>query len=109
MWFSFSGRSNSTVTITGALIAAAPRCADCGCAPQIRANDGTLLCHSCLEVRNRLIAITQAPKWLPMLFASCTSGRRSKLYRSLASLWHPDAGGDAQLMTALNAVKEQFP
>lgn len=40
------------------------------------------------------------------IFAATNPDLRKRLYRALAAVWHPDAGGDAALMVALNAVSE---
>lgn len=86
-----------------------PRCADCGRNATQRLTDGTLLCDTDLDRRNRENAITCAERWMTAAFAACiTRDQRSKLYRNLAAVFHPDTGGDVRLMQALNAVKERF-
>jgi len=45
---------------------------------------------------------------LEAIFAATRPDMRKKLYRALAAVWHPDAGGDAALMTALNAINEKL-
>jgi hypothetical protein len=112
MQYSFT--SNTTMWLNGMIVfgtpQAPPSCTHCRTAPATKQlQDGVLICDPCLEVLNRKLAIQQAPAWLNAAFRACTREQRSKLYRQLSIVFHPDAGGDEELMKALNAVKEQFP
>jgi hypothetical protein len=36
-------------------------------------------------------------------------GSRARLFKALASVFHPDTGADAALMIAPNRVRDRFP
>ena len=83
-----------------------PRCA-CGAVAAIRGQDGRLFCALCFEAAQREAAIAQATAWLTAAFrAAGDAERRKRLYRALATIFHPDVGGDVRIMQALNAFQE---
>lgn len=86
-----------------------PACHGCSVAAAVRTPDGLLWCHGCLEQENRRNAIANAQEWLVAMFCAVQADQRRALYRSLAAVFHPDAGGDPALMVALNAAREKFP
>ena len=86
---------------------AQPTC-QCGAPPTKQTPQGALLCAKCAEEYERRAAIAQAPNWLTLAFRACAPDQRQKLYRQLATVFHPDSGGSEELMKALNAVKERF-
>lgn len=83
----------------------APRCSHCGRETLDRLvndDDRKPCCRRCVLVRG-------APKWLRAAFlALANPPAQQRLYRALASVFHPDVGGDERLMQALNAAKEEF-
>jgi hypothetical protein len=91
-----------------------PMC-ECGKAPIAHRVDFTsgqpskMLCVACTDIAVREAAVANAPAWLEAAFKAVAPDQRSRLYRQLAVAFHPDTGGDARLMTALNAVRERFP
>lgn len=46
--------------------------------------------------------------WVQQIFKVCPSRHRAKLYRGLASAFHPDVGGDNDLMRHINKVYEYY-
>ncbi len=74
----------------------------------MRGQDGRLLCSPCFETAQREAAIEQATAWLTAAFrAAGDAERRKRLYRALATIFHPDVGGDVRIMQALNAFQER--
>jgi hypothetical protein len=55
------------------------------------------------------LAIAGADHWLMGAFHAVPDEARGKLYRALATAFHPDVGGDPALMVALNAARERYP
>lgn len=102
MYYGFRSSSGGvTVTVMGVQIDAQPRCS-CGELARFADREGRYQCGRCA-------AIAKAEMWLEASFLACrNAGERSRLYRALSTIYHPDAGGDERLMKALNAVKERF-
>lgn len=94
-----------------------PKCAtqDCIGEPVVRDTNASgvavVLCIPCHNKLRRLKVIRSADQWMAASFVSCsTQEQRRKLYRSLASVFHPDSGGDRweseELMKVLNKIKQ---
>lgn len=79
-----------------------PRCHKCNAVAKRHTPDGRQWCERC-------VARESAPELFALLFAAVAPEQRSRLYRALATVFHPDAGGDEHLMQTLNAVKERYP
>jgi hypothetical protein len=87
-----------------------PACGKCG-QPATRQThpDGRLWCEPCFEPIKREIDARKnggIQASVAAIFEATKPEHRKKLYRALAAVWHPDAGGDAALMVALNAVSD---
>jgi hypothetical protein len=79
-----------------------PRCGECNETTLDNiTNEGKPICKRCAFILG-------APKWLDAMFIAIGRQRAKTLYRALAPVFHPDAGGDERLMKALNAAKERF-
>jgi hypothetical protein len=99
-----SGGINFTVIFAngGHAPAVVPVCAQCKSQTLDNiTDDGKPICKRCAFVLG-------APRWLEAVFVAVGRDRAKLLYRALASVFHPDAGGDERLMRALNAAKERF-
>jgi hypothetical protein len=110
---STAGSTTTTITFGGwaqAVPPPPPKCS-CGCAEPTGAKfaDGTHWAIPCAEREQRRRAIADAKTWLAGAF--CAAPDRSRLYRALAAVFHPDSNPDVDpaLMVALNAARERFP
>jgi hypothetical protein len=107
MWNQFGGFPGSTGTVTINFIPQhVPQCGSCGNPATVRANDGHLFCAAHWDVERRRMENDMCMNGMAWLFRVVKPESRKKLYRALASVVHPDAGGSHELMTALNAVAE---
>jgi hypothetical protein len=113
-FYTTNGGGNFYVQFSYGPAIAPPMC-ECGNAPiakQVNYSDGRpakLVCAGCGDREVRESYIRLAESWLTAAFSAVQPAHRARLYKSLATTFHPDAGGDARLMTALNAVRERFP
>jgi hypothetical protein len=106
MWY--ANETNScTLTFTnlGHHQRVVPICSHCG----QQTMDNLINDHDHKPCCKRCALIKGAPKWLEAMFIAIgDKAQRQKLYRALATVFHPDVGGDERLMKALNAAKERF-
>lgn len=80
---------------------AVPACNVCGkAADRQTMPDKRLWCNRCLLARSR--------EYFETLFGAVAPDQRARLYRALASVFHPDVGGDERIMRLLNDLKEQI-
>ncbi|HEX3456630.1 MAG TPA: hypothetical protein VHR97_01630 [Candidatus Baltobacteraceae bacterium] len=98
------GSQNFTFTVVGGayIPQAIPACAQCKTQTLDNIeNEGKPICKRCAFILG-------APRWLEAMFVAVGRDRAKVLYRALATVFHPDSGGDERLMKALNAAKERF-
>lgn len=61
----------------------------------------------------RLVNATPSPvgstDWVKELFATVPKAHVQRVYRALASAFHPDVGGDAETMKRINAAYGRIP
>ncbi len=108
---SFTSCAGQNVTFTfssvfGGMAYVPPQCNRCRkSAAAFQTPDGFLWCQGCLQGEIERQTRALRAQWVDQAFAACPAGARSRLYRALAVAFHPDT--DAEIMTALNAAKEQ--
>jgi len=98
------GQTNVTIVFQGTTYVpqAIPVCAQCRTQTLDNIeNEGKPICKRCAFILG-------APRWLEAAFTAVGRDRARLLYRALASVFHPDSGGDERLMKALNSAKERF-
>jgi hypothetical protein len=102
---------NVTITFMQQQVpATAPVCNACNAIATKRAHaDGRFWCDSCFDEHNRRVIISQAEQRITASFMAVPVGSRARLFKALASVFHPDTGADAALMIALNRVRDRFP
>jgi hypothetical protein len=89
-----------------------PTCCRCSSPPVAQTHpDSRLWCGvHFVEIKREIDALAKSgiQASVEAIFAATRQDRRKRLYRALAAVWHPDAGGDAALMVALNAASEKI-
>ncbi len=108
-WFGDAG--NVTIQFVGFAqqpLPPPPTCNRCDAPHAFRTADGVLWCKAHLDEEQRWRCIESAEEWMTAAFYAVTIENRSRVYKQLAALFHPDQGGDERLMIALNRVRDRF-
>ena len=91
---------------------APPVCCRCGKpAPFRRTQDGAMFCGPCRDEEIRTESERNVKAAITVLFQAVKVEQRSRLYRGMASVLHPDVGGSEDLMksTARQAAANAAP